>query len=291
MIDWIVEPWTWGAWMGRGLAAALLVAVPCAVLGVYLYLLRLSMLADALAHVALPGILVGFFVTGGLSPGAMLLGALASGVFATWSIEAVRAIPSVRPDAAIGIVFTALFGAGVIVVSTAVRDAHIDTQCVLFGNLLGVSDASLTLLSILAPLVLFVAWLGRRWLAAAALDEAWARTAGVPVRAVYYGLMAAVATTTVAGFEAVGVILVMALIVVPAATAHLLAERMGAMVFVAVIHAVVAATGGLYASVWFDASPAGAIVLAGGLLYGLAWVAAPRHGAIARHRAALAGRM
>lgn len=290
MVDLIVAPWTWGDWMGRGMAAALLVAIPCAVLGVYLYLLRLSMIADALAHVALPGILVGFFVTGGMSPAAMLLGALASGVFATWSIETVRAIPTVRPDAAIGIVFTALFALGVIVVSTAVRDAHIDTQCVLFGNLLGVSDASLTLLAVLAPLVLAAAWVVRRWLAAASFDEAWARTAGVPVRGLYYGLMAAVATTTVAGFEAVGVILVMALIVVPAATGHLLAERLGMMVAVALAHGVLSAVLGLYAAVWLDTSPAGTIVLVGGTLYAIAWLGAPRHGAIARQRAAWVGR-
>ena len=287
LYELLVEPWMLGDWMWRGALATGLAAVSCATLGVFLYLRRMSMLADALAHVALLGIVVAFLLSGDVHPLFMVGGAMIAGLVASLGIEALASRPRVRPDAAIGIVFTAMFALGVVLLSTQVHDAHIDLNCVLFGNVLGISDHSLALLGWTTPLVLLAVALGWRWLAASSFDAGFARTIGVPVVAVHYGLMAGASATCVASFEAVGAVLVVALIIIPAATAHLLCDRLHAMIGVAWAHALLSAMLGLYVAVWINCSPAGAMVVVAGLLYGAVYLFAPRHGlvprALARH--------
>lgn len=286
MYDLFVEPWTSGAWMWRGMLASILAAIPLALLGVFLYLRRMSLVADALSHVALLGIVAAFLLTGSLDGPVMLAGAALVGLLAAVAIEALAKRPKVRPDAAIGIVFTILFALGVILLSTSVHDAHIDTQCVLFGNVLAISDRALWMLATVAPLVILGVAIFFRWLEITSFDAAMAASLGVPVGALHYGLMSAVSVTTVASFETVGAILAIALMIVPAATAHLVADRLSTMLLVAVAHAVASAVLGMYVSVWFDASTAGAIVVVGGALYALAFIFA-RHGLL---RSALARR-
>jgi manganese/zinc/iron transport system permease protein len=276
----LIEPWLIGDWMWRGTLAAALSAIPCAVLGVFLYLRRLSLIADALTHVALPGIVAVFLLTGSMEPLPMLLGAAGVGALASYAIESLASRDGVRSDAAVGIVFTAFFAAGVILLSTSVQDAHIDTQCVLFGDVLGISDDSLVLLGLVAPSVCVAAALGWRWLSLVSFDPGLAVNLGVPVALVHYALMGAVSVTTVASFEAIGAILAVAFIVVPASTAHILADRLHSMVALAVAHALASVLGGMYAAVWFDLSASGAIVCVGGALYALAFLFAPRHGVV-----------
>ncbi len=273
-----IEPWTIGAWMWRGTLAASLAAVPCAVLGVFLYLRRLSLIADALTHVALPGIVAVFLMTGSMEPLPMLLGAAAVGALASYAIENLASRDGVRSDAAIGIVFTALFAVGVILLSTSVQNAHIDTQCVLFGDVLGISDESLLLLGVVAPLVCLCVALGWRWLGLVSFDPGLAVNLGLPVAFVHYALMGGVSVATVASFEAIGAILAIAFIIVPAATAHILADRLHVMVGIAVAHALTSVLVGMYTAVWFDLSASGCIVCVGGALYAAAFLFAPRHG-------------
>lgn len=283
MYDLLIEPWTSGAWMWRGMLASILAAIPLAVLGVFLYLRRMSLVADALSHVALLGIVAAFLLTGSLEGPVMLAGAAAVGLLAAIAIEALARRPNVRSDAAIGIVFTVLFALGVILVSTSVQDAHIDTQCVLFGNVLAISNRALWMLAIVAPAVLLLVALFYRWLALTSFDPVLATSIGVPVTALHYGMMSAVSVTTVASFESVGAILGIALMIVPAATAHLVSDRLSTMLLVAVGHAIVSAVFGMYLSVWFNASTAGAIVVVGGVIYALTFVLGP-HGPL-RERA------
>ncbi|MFU8806126.1 MAG: metal ABC transporter permease [Bradymonadaceae bacterium] len=282
MIDFFVDPWTWGAWMWRGMFTVVLVAIGCAVLGVFLYLRRMSLIADALAHIALPGIVAAFLISGSLEGPVMLFGAAATGIFASWAIASLARRPNIRPDAAIGIVFTALFAAGVILLSTRVHDAHIDTHCLIFGDVLGVSDRSIWLVALVVPAVLILVAVFYRWLETSSFDPAFAASMGIPVVALHYGLMTGVSLTTVAAFEAVGAILVIALIIVPAATAHLLADRLLPMILIAVTHAVLSAIVGMYVAIAINSSAAGAIVVTGGVFYGLVYLFSPRHGALRR---------
>ena len=282
MWELFVEPWTMGAWMWRGTLAATLAAIPCALLGVFLYLRRMSLIADALTHVALPGIVAAFLLSGSVEPFTMLVGAAIVGVLASGAIEALADKGGVRSDAAIGIVFTAFFSIGVIALSVGVHDAHIDTACVLFGDVLGISNDSLILLGITAPVVCALVALFYRWLALVSFDKGLAANLGVPVALVHYGLMGAVSVTSVASFEAIGAILAIAMIVVPAATAHILCDRLPWMLVVACLHGVGSAVAGMYIAVWADVSAAGSIVCVGGALYGLAFLIAPRHGVLVR---------
>lgn len=281
LLDWLTVPWQGGDWMWRGMLTVHLVAIGCAVLGVFLYLRRMSLLADALAHVALPGIVVAFLLSGSLEAPVMLAGAAGVGFLSAVCIEALSNRPNIRSDAAIGIVFTSFFAVGIILLSTVVRDAHIDTHCVLFGDLLGVSDRTILLVSTTVPVVLVLVAVFYRWLAASSFDPRFAASLGIPVVAVNYGLMTAVTVTAVAGFEAVGAILVIALIIVPAATAHLLADRLIAMIGWSVAHAVVSCWVGMYLAIAINTSPAGAIVVVGGALYLFAFLFAPRYGRLA----------
>lgn len=278
MIEELFNVAAWQGWLGRGVLSSTLVAIPTALLGVFLHLRRRSLIADAHAHLALPGVVIAFLLTGSLSLPVLLVGATVIGLGASWMIEYLSHRRGIRPDAAIGIAFTPIFALGVILLSTSVKDAHIDTHCLLFGDVLGVPDRAIQTLAVVAsavPLAIAVFW---RWLAVSTLDGDFAVTIGIPVRAIHYGLMFAVAATTMAAFEAVGTILVIAMIVVPAATAHLLADRLVAMLLIALGHGVASAWLGMLLSISLNCSTAGAMVVVGGGLYGGALLFAPRHG-------------
>jgi manganese/zinc/iron transport system permease protein len=256
-----------GAWFWRGMAAALLAALPCAMVGVFLYLRRMSLVADALAHIALLGIVLAFLLTGSTSVWALMLGALITSAVASLLIQMLSEHKLAREDAAVGIVFTAMFALGVILLTTQVRGVHLDTHCALFGDVLGVSDASLWMLGVTAPLVASAIGVGWRWLALSSFDAGMARAMGVPVGAVQAGLLLLASWTTTACFEAVGAILCVAMMIVPAAFAHLLADRLRGMIGWALAHAAVSAVAGMVLSVLLNVSTSGMMVVVGGALY------------------------
>ena len=286
MIDavwsFLSEPWRSGEWMARASAASLLVSCVASPVGVALYLRRQSMLADALAHIALPGIVFAFLLTGSLSSGTLLVGAAITGVVASWVIEVLSKQPHIRPDAAIGIVFTSLFALGVLLLSSQLRGIHLDLDHALYGNVLGVTDASLRLLAILAPLWLAIAVIGRRVLALVAFDPRYAATLGVRAGVVGWVLTGLASVSAVASFEAVGAVLGVAMFVVPAATAHRVARSVTGMLVWALGFACLASIVGLYASIAADCSTSGAIATAAGLQYALVFLFGPTYGVLRR---------
>ena len=288
MIDalwtFIVEPWRSGEWMSRATAASLLVACVASPVGVALYLRRQSMLADALAHIALPGIVFAFLLTGTASSGALLVGAAMTGLLASLVIEVLSRQPHIRPDAAIGIVFTSLFAVGVLLLSSELRGVHLDLNHALFGNVLGVSNASLRLLAILAPLWMLLALFGRRVLALVAFDARYAASVGLRVAAVGWVLTGLASVSAVAAFEAVGAVLGVAMFVVPAATAHRVARSVTGMLLWALAFAMLASMLGLYASIALDCSTAGAIATVAGIQYGVVFCFGPTYGVCRRQQ-------
>ncbi|MBH24688.1 MAG: iron ABC transporter [Myxococcales bacterium] len=267
LYELFIEPWTIGDWMWRGVLVSSLVAISCAILGTFLYLKRLSLLADAMAHVALPGIVAAYLLTGSQSTPTMLLGAILAGLVTSGLIRFVERYGHARTDAAIGIVFTSLFALGILLLSTFARDAHLDLNCVLYGNVLGVADHSLILLAVVTVAIVALTVLFFRPLQLATFDPALAAAFGLPVGLIHAGLMGTLSVTTVASFEAVGAILVIAAIITPAATAHLIAKRLETMLLVAVAHGLLSAVLGMYLSIWLECSSAGAMVTTGALLY------------------------
>lgn len=280
MIEFLITPWQQGDWMARAMGAALLAAIVCAPVGTILYLRGQSMLADALAHVALPGIVFAFLATGRIATGPMLAGAVITGVLSAWAIDALGRVRRVAPDAAIGIVFTALFALGALLLSSQLRGIHLDLDHALYGNILGVSDASMRLLALLAPAWLIGMVAFRRVLVLTSFDARYAASVGVPVGAVTFAITAVASMTAVASFEAVGAVLAVALFVVPAATAHLVARTPVSMVLAATGFGVSASICGVYVSIAADVSTSGCIVCIAGVQYGLLYLFAPEHGVL-----------
>lgn len=266
-----IEPWTIGDWMWRGMLTAMLVAVPCAVLGCFLYLRRMSLLSDALAHVALPGVVGAYLLTGRTDTVAVLLGALFAALVTTFLVQFIERRSRTKSDAAIGIVFTALFALGVIMLTALAGDAHLDLNCVLFGDVLGVADHSIWLLAVVTVVVLGLVGAFYRPLQLTTFDASMAAAVGIPVALIHGTTMAAISVTTVASLEAVGAVLVIAMIITPAATAHLLTHRLHTMLVVATGHALLSGVIGMYVSIWINCSTAGAMVCAGMALYAAAF--------------------
>jgi manganese/zinc/iron transport system permease protein len=295
------ETFQFHAWT---MATAAAVSVACAVVGSFLVVRRMSLLGDAIAHAVLPGIAVGVLAGGSLGGPLVMLGAVAAALVTVWLTQALEAGVGLAADAGAGVVFTTLFALGVVIVSLAASRIDLDPDCVLFGILelaafdlvpvgpLLVPRSLLTALFVLAVVVggLALSW---RQQVFAAFDPEAARAAGVPVGRVTTGLLAATAVATVGGFEAVGAVLVVAMLVVPAATAELLVHRMPHVVLVAAAVAVVAACLGWLAAWQLDTSAAGMIAVVLGGSYAAAVVLAPEDGLVARAltRGALAWRV
>lgn len=272
-----IEPLAY-EWMIRGLVIAVLVSVALGLLGSFLVLRRLSLLGDALSHTVLPGIVIAFLLSNSRASLPLLLGATAVGFLTTLLINGINAKSKVKEDAAMGIVYTTLFAVGVILLTAFASDVDLDPDCVLYGDLLGVPTTSVwVMLGVLAVIIAGVA-LFYRQLLISAFDGQLAATLGIPAGVVHYIFMAFVALVLVVSFEAVGSVLVVAMLIAPGATAHLWADRLPRLLFLAASLAAIAAIIGMYAAVWSNCSPAGAIVCAAFVLFMISLLGAPRHG-------------
>lgn len=278
---------------------AVVTAVACALPGVFLVLRRVSMLADAISHAILPGIVVAFLATGDLNHPLLLVAAAATGVATVAAIEALRRTGRVREDAAIGLVFPALFALGVVLVARSAGDVHLDVDAVLLGELAfapfdrfapgGVDLGPVALWTMGGILLVELALLAAFYkeLQASTFDSALAAALGLAPVAVHYGLMSVVSLTAVGAFDAVGSILVVALMVAPPAAAWLLTDRLPRMLALSAGLGAVSALGGYHAARALDTTIAGAMAVSAGLAFALAFAFAPERGLVvlARRRA------
>ena len=274
---------------------AALTNVACALMGCFLLLRRLSLMGDALAHSVLPGLVVAFIFAGSLNIGYMFLGALGAGLATAFLSETLTRRGGVPADASLGVVFISLFALGVVLIKRYTGGAvHLDFDCVFNGSLDHVglsgshnialfgSELPRTLVSIVPVLVLNLAVILLLWkeLKLSAFDSALATSMGFRSGVLHYLLMALVALTTVASFEAVGSILVVAMLIVPAATAHLLTDRLRSMLFVATGIGVVTAIVGSCLARIYGVNTAGMIAVTSGAFYGVAVFFSPRYGVV-----------
>ncbi|MEM1071932.1 MAG: metal ABC transporter permease [Planctomycetota bacterium] len=293
------------------LIAAVLAAGSCALLGNYLVLRRLSLMGDAISHSVLPGLVAAFLVTGSRASMPMLFGAAAAGLLTVVLVGAVRRLTRVEPGAAMGVVFTILFALGVLMLAYVPHEIDLDTDCLLHGQLealywhdapaswgealspAAIAAAPRQVVTLLVTAVAVGVLVGAFYkeLRIAAFDPSHATALGVPAGLLHALLMIAVAATTVACFEAVGSILVIAMLIVPAATARLMTDRLGSQIAVSLLVGIAAAITGYLASFQlpgvFDAQPvnaAGSITVVLGISLTLTLVAGPKHSVIARMR-------
>lgn len=258
-----------------------LVAIPCAILGSFLMLRKMVMIGDAISHAVLPGIVISFLFTQSLSSPWLLLGASVTGLFATVLIEFFKKKARLQNDASIGITFTWLFALGVIFISLFASNVDLDLDCVLFGQIefIALSDTltlfgfgflpeGLLVLLFVNVTTLVVVKLFYREFELTTFDEAFAASVGVSVGIWHYALMGLVSFTSVASFEAVGAILVVAFIALPAGSAYLVTSRLSLLLWLAVAYAVSAVVIGTFSANLHPAiSTSGAIVMTSTLFF------------------------
>ena len=276
------------------LISAVLVASSCALIGSFLVLRKMALLGDAISHAVLPGIVIAFLVSGSRSPLPMLLGAGALGVITVVLVELAHRTRLLKADASIGVVFPALFALGVLLVSRLTGQIDLDLDCVLYGeiayapwDLLMMGERSLgpkalwsngttLLMNLTLVLLLF------KELKLSTFDGALSAALGFSPVLIHYLLMTAVSITVVGAFESVGAILVVAMLIVPPATAYLLTDRLGIMLGLSVAFGTASALLGYLVARFLDASIAGAMATVAGILFALVFVFSPEHGLLAK---------
>jgi ABC-type Mn2+/Zn2+ transport system permease subunit len=253
-VGWLLEPLQF-SFMRTGLLAAVLVGVTCAVLGVYVVLRSMAFIGDALAHTILPGLVSAYLL--GLN---LLSGAIVAGIATALGIGWLSRRGTLREDTAIGITFTGMFALGVLLMSTA--GSFRDFSHMLFGNILGVTPWDVALISALALTVLAVLYLFHKELELTSFDPTHAKAIGLSADTVRYGLLILLSLTVVAGIQAVGVVLISALLITPAAAASLLTKSLPRMMAISATIAVISGITGLYASYYLNVASGAAIVIA-----------------------------
>lgn len=273
-LDWLLEPLQYD-FMVRALSVSLVAAVVCGLMSCWLVLIGWSLMGDAVSHSVLPGVVLAY-----LLGAPFAVGALVFGLAAVAAIGVIRSTSRVKEDAAIGVVFTTLFALGIVLIS--VIPSQTDLTHILFGNLLGVGVDDLVQVLVLGAATVAVLLLKRRDLTLFAFDPAHAAAIGLRPRLLSALLLGCLAVTVVVALQAVGVILVVALVIIPGATAYLLTDRFGHMLVLAPLVAAVSAVVGLYLSYYLDTSSGGMVVVAMGAIFLVAYLFAPKHGLIGR---------
>lgn len=268
MIDFILEPLQY-AFMVRGLIAAVMVGVVCAVVGTYVVLRGMAFFGDALAHSILPGIAIGYLVGHG-ARGPLFWWALIAAILSSLGIGAISRSTKIKEDTAIGIVFAGTFALGVALIST-VRNYTVDLAHFLFGDVLGVRTNDLWLIAIFGGFVLLVILAFYKEFMVLSFDPILAATLRLPVRTLEMLLLILIAVTIVVSLQTVGVALMVAMLVTPAATAYLLTKRLPVMMALAALIAAVSGIIGLYFSYYLSIASGAAIVLTCTAIFGLVW--------------------
>lgn len=276
------------------LLVASCVAASCALVGSFLVLRKMALLGDAISHAVLPGIAVAFLLSGGRNAFAMVLGAGALGVITVFLVELASRTRRLREDAAIGVVFPALFAIGVILVSRYASQVDLDLDCVLYGEIAytpwdllywgtaSLGPKALWVNGVILLLNLLLVGIFYKELKLTTFDPELAAALGFLPTLVHYLLMTLVSVTVVGAFESVGAILVVAMLVVPGATAYLLTERLNVMLLLSMAFGVLSALLGYGLAHALDASIAGAMATVSGLLFLFAYLFSPRHGLLSR---------
>jgi manganese/zinc/iron transport system permease protein len=299
----LIPDWTWTEvvtrpWVDGAAASSIWIALmgffvtaACGLVGNYLILRRMSLVGDAISHSVLPGLAIAFLLSQTRSSLAMFAGALAAAVLTITLIELIHKKSRVKQDAAIGISFTSLFAIGVILVSLFASKIDLDQECVLYGEIafvsfepavewLGMNFGPLPVVRMAMVLVLTAAFILMFYkeLLVSSFDSGLAASLGINPTLVHYVLMCWLSIVIVSAFESVGAILVVAMLILPGATASMLSTRLPVIMGLTIVHAALSSVLGLHLANWLDCSTAGAMVVMATVLFGMAWVFSPTQG-------------
>ena len=268
MTNFILEPFQY-AFMVRGLIAAVAVGIVSAVVGTYVVLRGMAFFGDALAHSILPGVAVGYLVGGGARE-PLFWWALVAAILSALGIGTISRNTKIKEDTAIGIIFAGTFALGVALIST-VRSYTVDLAHFLFGDVLGVRSGDLWLIGIFGGLALLLIFAFYKEFMVLSFDPVLAATLRLPVRLLDFLLLILIAVTIVVSLQTVGVALMVAMLVTPAATAYLLTKRLPVMMALAAVFASISGVVGLYLSYYWSIASGSAIVLVCTAIFGLVW--------------------
>jgi ABC-type Mn2+/Zn2+ transport system permease subunit len=274
---YLTDPWA-SEFMVRSLLALIMVSVVCAVMGSFVVVKGMAFIGDALAHASFGGVAAAFVLGGNI-----YLGAAVAAILTSLGIVFVSRRSGLRFDTAIGVVFVGAFALGILIVSR--QEGYIvDLFSFVFGNVLGVGQGDLVLIAAVGATVLVLVAVFYKELLFTAYDPAMAAAAGLPVAAMQYGLLALIALTIVIALKAVGIVLVVAMLVTPAATAQLLVQRLHLIMAVGAGIGVVSSVVGLYLSYHADVAASAAVVLTATVLFLVAFLLSPRRGILGLRR-------
>ena len=271
---------------------ASLVAIACAIPGTFLVLRKMALISDAISHSILPGLVLGFFITEDLGSPLLIIMAALSGVVTVILVELIQKTKLVKEDTAIGLVFPALFSIGVILIAKYANDVHLDTDMVLLGELaitpfdrflingLDLGPKSLWTIGIILIISLSLLIAFFKELKISTFDVGLATALGFSPMIIHYGLMSIASITIVGSFDAVGAVLVVALMIAPAATAYLLTDNLKKMLVLSVLFGVFAAITGYWLAHWLNASISGSMTTVLGLVFLIVYLFAPKRGLI-----------
>lgn len=272
--DWLIAPLQY-EFMVKAVVVSALVGLVCAMLSCYMTLKGWALMGDAVSHAVMPGVVIAHILN---IPFA--IGAFVFGLMAVLSIGFIKAHTRVKEDTVIGLVYTGFFALGLVLVSKS--PSNIDLQHILFGNVLGISQADIIQTALVSAVTLVVILFLRKDLLLFCFDPIHAQSIGLNITALYYTFLILLSLTIVAALQTVGIILVVAMLVTPGAIGYLLSDRFDRMVWIAMGSGVLSSVAGTYISYHLDASTGGCIVVFQTLLFILTMALAPKYGLIAQ---------
>lgn len=274
-MDWLTEPLRDASGV-QALVAVVVMGITCGAIGAYVIVRRLAFIGDAVSHAVLPGVVIGTLVGA-----SILLGALVAGLITAIGIAIVARGGRIREDAAIGVLFSGAFALGVVLIGTG---GEHELEDLLVGELQNVTGSDVTLMAVASFVALGLLAVLHKELLLASFDRTLAASQGYPVLALDALLLVLLAVTIVISIQAVGIILVVAMLVTPSATARLLVDRFVPMIFVGAAIGAAVSAAGFYLSFHLGTASGGTIVLVATALFLLAFVASPTHGVLAHRR-------
>jgi manganese transport system permease protein len=276
LINWLAAPLQY-EFMVKAIFVSALVGMVCAALSCYMTLKGWSLMGDAVSHAVLPGVAVAYMLNIPLAIGAFVFG-----VGSVIAIGFIKSQTRIKEDTVIGLVFTGFFALGLVLISK-VRSS-IDLTHILFGNVLGIADADIVQTVIISIITLVTLAILRKDLMLFCFDSTHARSIGLNTTFLYYVLLSLLSLTAVAALQTVGIILVVAMLVTPGATAYLLSDRFDVMMLIAMASGIFSSVMGTYISYFIDGSTGGCIVVLQTLIFIMAMIFAPKHGLLAKSR-------
>lgn len=274
IVQWFAAPLQY-EFMVKAIFVSALVGVVCSALSCYLTLKGWALMGDAVSHAVLPGVVLAYILN---IPFA--IGAFVFGVGSVITIGFIKSKTRIKEDTVIGLVFTGFFAFGVVLISKTA--STVDLSHILFGNVLGISDSDIIQTVVISIITLVTLAILRKDLVLFCFDSAHAQSIGINIVFLYYVLLSLLSLTAVAGLQTVGIILVVAMLVTPGATAYLLSDRFDQMVWIAMASGVFSSVMGTYISYHIDGSTGGCIVVLQTLLFLIAMFFAPKHGLLAQ---------